>query len=103
MVYHEQLIFLIREYVFDNILPDYTFFNARNGYFQEQSYLLWAAEELINRITEQRTEPPVQILKGFASQMKEFSKLKQNYAFESAYKLANNILDVCRSAGWTDN
>ena len=105
MVSQEQMISLIRDYVFDNMLPQYTFHNVKNRYFQEESYLLWAADELINRISERRTESPVKTVEDFVRQMKRFSRLnsKSKYAFNVAYELSVNILDVCRAAGWTRN
>lgn len=105
MVSQEQMISVIHEYVFDNMLPQYTFYNVKKGYFQEQSYLLWAAEELANRISERKTESPITVLEDFVEQMSRFSRItsKTKYAFDVAYDLSSNILDVCRSAGWMDN
>lgn len=102
VVSQEQMILLIREYVFDNMIPKYTYYNVKKKYFQEQSYLLWAADELIKRISEQKTESPIKSLEDFAIQMSRFSTMnpKTKYAFEIAYNLSSNILDVCRSAGW---
>lgn len=105
MVSQEQMILLIREYVFDNMLPEYTFYNVKNKYFQEQSYLLWAAEELVNYISERKAEPPTKVLEDFVKQMDRFSTInpKTKYAFKIVYELSYNILDVCRSAGWIEN
>lgn len=105
MVSQEQMILLIREYVFDNQVPDYTFYNVKKGYFKKQSYLLWAAEELINQISKHKTESPIKVLEDFTKEMIRFSMMnpKTQYAFEVAYDLSSNILDVCRSAGWIEN
>lgn len=104
MVSGEQIIELVSEYVFDNMLPEYTFYNVKKGRFEEQSYLLWAVEELEMYISKRKTESPIHVLEDFANKMKRFSRLnsKKEYAFEIAHGLASNILDVCCAAGWID-
>lgn len=105
MVSQDEMILLIREEVFDTMVPQYTFLNAKQGYFKKQSYLLWAADELVNQILNRKADPPIKVLYIFANQMCRFSKLNpdNSYAFDIAYELAINIIDICRAAGWTKN
>src|SRR5574344_1190226 len=86
MVSQEQMISLIRDYMFDNMLPQYTFHNVKNRYFQEESYLLWAADELINRISERRTESPVKTVGS------EITELDQMRAFSVAMATAVTVI-----------
>lgn len=104
VVSHEDLIGLIRDYVYDNILPNYSYLTRKGGYFQRESYALWASEELISYISQQKTEPPIEALKAFAWKMETFAErsTKGKQAFEIARDLSFNILDICRGAGWLD-
>lgn len=105
VVSQEEMILLIREEVFDTMVPQYTFLNVKQGYFKKQSYLLWAADELVNQIRNRKADPPMKVLYIFANQMRWFSKLNpdNSYAFDVAHELAINIIDICRAAGWAKN
>ena len=106
MVSQEQVISLIREYVFDEELPRYTFANAKSQVFRKKSYLLWAADELMCLLLKRRTESPIRVIEDFKNKTLLFSKIgsiNAKSAFAIAYDLAVNILDVCQAAGWTKN
>lgn len=104
MVSQEQMILIIQDYVYDNILPNYSYFTRKSGYFQRESYALWASEELISYILQQKTEPPIEALTAFVWKMETFAErnTKGKQAFEIARDLSSNILDICRGAGWLD-
>lgn len=102
MISKSNLIWLIKEYSFDSFVPDYTFINRKSGIFRKNSFINTAAEELICYILNNHGYSPVIMVGEFHDQMLYFSRLKgeRDSFFEVAAAFSNNILDVCRSAGW---
>ena len=104
MITQDQALSLIQDYVFDDMIPTYTFRNAKSNTFKKESYLLWAADELRGAILLRRTESPIRVMREFKRKMDKYARMsrKSRYPFDVAYDLVDNILDVCKAAGWED-
>lgn len=102
MISKSDLIWLIKDYAFDSFVPEYSFINRKSGIFEENSFINSAAEELITYILTNHGYSPVIMVEEFHDKMLYFSILngKQNSFFAVAAEFTDDILDVCRSAGW---
>ncbi len=94
----EDIIFIIKEYVYDEILPEYTFINIQSKYFETQSYIIWATNELINYIRKSEGEID-SILEYFRNKMETYSIFdsRTTKMFDIAYELTVGIEDVLRA------
>ncbi len=94
----DQVIFIINEYVYDEILPEYTFIHIQSKYFEKQSHIIWATNELIEYIRKRDGEID-NILKDFIDKMQIYSTFNNRTTrmFDIAYELAVNINDVLKA------
>ena len=93
----EDVVFTIQDYAFDEILPQNSFRNR--AYFRRQSYLLWAVDELINSIYEQRPKPAISVIREFAAKTERFKNIrnpKTYMMFKVAHDMVTDILDILR-------
>lgn len=82
----------IRRYVLENY-PDNM--DANNPTFQEQSYRIWAAGEIANRIMDKPHDDPVIIMDRFMLEMLFHAKHHpENLAFQTAYRTAEKLISI---------
>jgi hypothetical protein len=89
----DRAIYII-QYCLDKLLKEVTY---QYGYSLEQeSYSRWAAKELLNRLRENPTIPPLLIIEEFRDQMDEYSNINPdtNLVFNSGRDLAEWIINL---------
>lgn len=89
----DRAIYII-QYCLDKLLKEVTY---QYGYSLEQeSYSRWAAKELLNRLRENPTIPPLLIIEEFRDQMDEYSNINPDTSlvFNSGRDLAEWIINL---------
>lgn len=61
---------------------------------ESKTYLSWAKQELIDRLTQRSYIPPLVVLDDFNNQMKIYYSYKSDIAFETAYILSDGVIQM---------
>ncbi len=93
------IVLLIQERVYDEIIPKYTFHNYKSNYFRIQSYISWATDELITFIDNWDLDDASEAIDQFIYNMRLYSTLDTTNTrmFDIALELATDIKDVIRA------
>jgi hypothetical protein len=68
----------------------------RKDIFNQRSYSIWAAEEVLRAIQKNKDIQPIEVIENFIAKMDQYSLHKSNtsYIFSIAYDIAVDIADI---------
>lgn len=90
---NDKAILVVRDYIAKLKLP---YNEWRKPYFEQASYAIWAANEVLRSIENNKSIPPIMVVEDFIRKMDAFSCINANNSrmFSIAHDTAQDILDV---------
>lgn len=84
---------LVQDYIYELKEPQS---NLPRGMFEQRSYSIWAAEEILKAIKNDGTESSVAVVEDFIKKMDQFSRINPDTSriFSIAYDISQDILDL---------
>lgn len=94
---NEIAISIIYDFLIDYEDPSYR--HWRRKFFKKQSYAVWACQELIFLLEDNKMKNPISLIKNFANKMERFSEIRdsEDNPFDVALCIANDVLDTLRA------
>ena len=91
---YEAVILILQGYITEHLFEPGS--NWPKFYFDERSYSRWAANEIIERVKEHKTTPPIVIIEEFILELDNYSCInpKNEELFSFARDAAEDILGL---------
>ena len=92
---YDEVINILEEYLKQYKQPEK--YSWQRGYFEQNSYSVWAMKELIRRIEIKKKLSPILVIEQFIHEMDEYSCKTQSssFMFSIAKDAAEYIYDIC--------